>query len=210
MVPVAGRPLIYHALERFRAVGIRRLTIIINETSDDCRRWLHDYSGDFDLDLIIYTTPSSYVSFQMVVDRLVCAPTVITTIDSFMPVKDFSFFVDSATGLAQDSVALGLTENVEDENPLWATLDAVDGRIRQLGGRDGSHVTAGLYWLPGQRLARAAINFARLRDYLMWLVSEHQPVYGIALPRVFDIDRARDIVAAEAAGFGRERGVSSP
>jgi NDP-sugar pyrophosphorylase family protein len=204
MVPVAGRPLIYHALERFRVVGIRRLTIIINETSDDCRQWLYDYGSDFDLDLIIHTTASSYVSFQMVVNRLVCAPAVITTIDSIMPVKDFSFFVNSAADLAQESVALGLTENLEDENPLWATLDPMDSRIRQLGGRFGSHVTAGLYWLPGQRLAQATINFARLRDYLMWLVSKHQPVYGIALPRVFDIDRARDIAAAEAAGFGRE------
>ena len=36
----AAGPLIDHALERFRAVGVRRVTIIINEESDDCRRWL--------------------------------------------------------------------------------------------------------------------------------------------------------------------------
>ena len=46
----------------------------------------------------------------------------------------------------------------------------------------------------------------RLRDYLGWLVAEGQPVYGVVLPRVFDIDRARDIVAAELAGLGSERG----
>ena len=51
-----------------------------------------------------------------------------------------------------------------------------------------------------------AAGFARLRDYLGWLVAEPEPVYGIVLPRVFDIDRARDIVAAELAGLGRERG----
>jgi len=80
-----------------------------------------------------------------------------------------------------------------------------DGRIRQLGGSGGSHVTAGLYWLPAQRLTEPRAGFARLRDYLGWLV-EHQPVYGIVLPRVFDIDRAQDIVAAELSGFDRERG----
>lgn len=208
MVPVAGRPLIDLALDRFRAVGIRRLTIIINDRSDDCRQWLSDHGGDFDLDIIVRATPSSYASFQLVVDRLARAPAVITTIDAIMPVNDFLTFVKSATGLAKDAVVLGLTDYVDDEDPLWATLDAADGHIRQLGGNVGTHVTAGLYWLPAQRPAEPATGFARLRDYLGWLVAEHQPVYGIVLPRVFDIDRARDIVAAELAGLGHELGNS--
>jgi NDP-sugar pyrophosphorylase family protein len=206
MVPVAGRPLIDLTLDRFRAVGIRQLTIIINDTSDDCRQWLRDHAGDFDLDLIVRATPSSYASFQTVVSRLVGAPAVITTIDAVMPVNDFYIFVKSATDFAKNAIALGLTDHVDDENPLWATLDAADGRIRQLGGSQGTHVTAGLYWLPAQRPPAPTSSFARLRDYLGWLVAEHQPVCGIVLPCVFDIDRARDIAAAEAAGFGRERG----
>jgi NDP-sugar pyrophosphorylase family protein len=203
MVPVAGRPLIDLTLDRFRAVGIRRLTIIINDASDDCRQWLGDHAGDFDVDLIVHTTPSSYASFQIVVDRLVRAPAVITTIDVIMPVHNFYIFVKSATDIARNAVALGLTDHVDDESPLWATLDA-DGRIRQLGGTRGTHVTAGLYWLSAQRPPEPTTGFARLRDYLGWLVAEHQPVYGIALPRVYDIDRASDIAAAEAAGFGRD------
>jgi NDP-sugar pyrophosphorylase family protein len=206
MVPVAGRPLIALALDRFRAAGIRRLTIIINDRSDDCRQWLSDHGGDFDLDIIMRATPSSYASFKLVVDRLARAPAVITTIDAIMPVNDFLTFVKSATDLARDALVLGLTNFIDDENPLWATLDGADGHIRQLGGKFGTHVTAGLYWLPAQRPAEPATGFARLRDYLGWLVAEHQPVYGIVLPRVFDIDRARDIVAAELAGSGHELG----
>jgi NDP-sugar pyrophosphorylase family protein len=206
MVPVGGRPLIDHALDRFRAAGIRRLTILINDTSDDCRQWLHDHSGDFDLDLIVRATPSSYASFQLVVDRLAGAPAVITTIDAIMPVNDFHIFLKSAAEFAKDAVVLGLTDQVDDENPLWATLNTADGRIVQLGGINGSHITAGLYWLPAQRPAEPKTGFARLRDYLGWLVAEHQPVYGIVLPRVFDIDRARDIMAAELAGLCSEHG----
>jgi hypothetical protein len=138
---------------------------------------------------------------------LVRAPALITTVDAIMPINDFHTFVESATRLAKNAVVLGLTGYVDDENPLWATLDAADGRIRQLGGSGGSHVTAGLYWLPARRPAEPKTGFARLRDYLGWLV-EHQPVYGIVLPRVFDIDRAQDIVAAELSGFDRERGNS--
>jgi len=198
MVQVAGRPLIELTLDRFRAAGIRRLSVIINEASEDCRAWLRANAGDFDLDLIVRTTPSSYASFRTVADRLRGAPAVITTVDSVMPVHDFCAFVGSGAALAGNAVALGLTDHVDDENPLWATLDA-DGVVRHLGGTHGTHVTAGLYWLPPQHPAEPTAGFARLRDYLGWLVAGHQPVYGIALPRVFDVDRARDIAAAEAA-----------
>jgi NDP-sugar pyrophosphorylase family protein len=206
MVPVSGRPLIALTLERFRAAGIRRLSVIINDTSDDCRQWLRDHTADFELDLVVRTTPSSFASFGIVADRLLGGPAVITTIDAVLPANDFCDFVTSAAGLAANTVALGLTGHVDDEDPLWATLDPVDGRIRQLGGGHGTHVTAGLYWLPVQRPAQPAAGFSRLRDYLGWLVAQHCPVHGIVLPCVFDIDRARDVAAAEARGFGLERG----
>jgi len=206
MVPVGGRPLIALALDRFRAVGIFRLTIVINETSDDCRQWLDDHAEDFDLDLIVRKTPSSYATFKLVTDRLVSAPAVITTVDAVMPVNDFQLFIKSASSLPKNAVVLGVTNFVDDENPLWATLDASDGHIQKLGGSKGTHVTAGLYWLPARRPSEAPTDFARLRDYLGWLVAEGHPVYGVALPRVFDIDRARDIVAAELAELDREHG----
>src|SRR5260370_6416144 len=141
MVPVAGRPLIDLTLDRFRVVGIRRLTIIINDTSDDCRQWLCDHAADFDLDLIVRTTPSSYASFHVVADRLVGGPPGITTIDAVMPVSDFCTFVRSAPGLAKNAVALGLTHHVDDENPLLATLAAAHRRIRHVRVRHCPHGT---------------------------------------------------------------------
>jgi NDP-sugar pyrophosphorylase family protein len=200
MTPVGGRPLIGHALDRFRAVGIDRATVIINEGGVDCRQWLSDRGHDFDLDVIVRTTPSSYASFELVAARLRGAPAVITTVDAVMPVDAFRHFVTSAATFPQDAVVLGLTRHVDDDNPLWAVMDE-DERIRRLGGDQGSHVTAGLYWLPAERIAEPKARFDRLRDYLKWLVDEGRPVYGVVLPLVFDIDRAHDVEAAEQAGF---------
>jgi NDP-sugar pyrophosphorylase family protein len=204
MTPVDGQPLIGHALDRFRTVGIRGATVIINEGSDDCRQWLCDHGQDFDLDLIVRTTPSSYASFELVASRLGGAPAVITTVDAIMPVDAFQHFVNSAARLPSDAVVLGLTSRVDDENPLWATTEE-DGRVLSLGGDRGSYVTAGVYWLPAQRGAEPSARFDRLRDYLKWLVDERGPVYGVVLPLVFDIDRAHDVQAAEQAGLSRWR-----
>jgi NDP-sugar pyrophosphorylase family protein len=202
MTPVGGRPLIEHALSRFRAVGVDRVTAIVNEESDDCRRWLSDHAQDLDLDLIVRTTPSSYASFELVAARLAGAPAVITTVDAIVALDAFQHFVESAARFPDDAVVLGLTGHVDDENPLWATLDE-DGRIWRLGGGQGSHVTAGIYWLPPHRAVTPVAGSGRLRDYLKWLVDEGRPVYGVVLPLVFDIDRAHDVAAAEEAGFRR-------
>lgn len=202
MITVGGRPLIEHALDRFRAIGIRQATVIINEGSDDCRRWLSDHGDGLDLDVIVRTTPSSYASFVLVAARLAGAPAIITTVDAIMAIEAFQHFVKSAAGFPDDAVVLGLTSHVDDDNPLWATLDG-DRRIRRLGGDQGSHVTAGVYRLPAHRAAPPTSGFDRLRDYLKWLVEEGQPVYGVILPLVFDIDRAHDVEAAEQAGFRR-------
>ncbi|MBV9289726.1 MAG: NDP-sugar synthase [Hyphomicrobiales bacterium] len=205
MIPVGGRPLINHALDRLRAVGVRRVSIIINEESDDCRHWLDRNARDLDLDLVVRTTPSSYESFKIVAERLAPAPAVMTTIDAIMPVDDFRRFVRSAAGFAEDATVLGLTAHIDDADPLWATLDLPSGRVRRLGDPVGSHVTAGVYWLPARRIAEPKIGFARLRDYLKWLVRERRQVYGVVLPLVFDVDRARDVRAAELAELFRER-----
>ncbi len=200
MTPVGGRPLIDHALDRFRAVGIRRATVIINEGSDDCRHWLNDHDHNLDLEVIVRTTPSSYASFELVAARLAGEPALITTVDTIMPADAFQRFISAATSFPADAVVLGLTDHVDDDNPLWATMEE-NGRIRRLGGDRGDHVTAGLYWLPADQGAAPAAHFDRLRDYLKWLVDEGRLVYGVVLPLVFDIDRAHDVKAAEQAAF---------
>ncbi len=206
MVPVAGRVLIQHALDRFAAVDIRRLSIIINETSEDCRQWLEDNANDFELDLVIRSTASSYASFRIIAEQLAGARALITTVDSIMALADFRRFVVASAELPADAVILGLCTQVDDEKPLWVTLDSGSGRIERLGDTTGSHVTTGVYVLPSQWRAGPEVGFDRLRDYLKWLVDGHYPVYGVAVPWTIDVDRPHDIDMAQRAiadnGFG--------
>jgi hypothetical protein len=92
---------------------------------------------------------------------------------------------------------LAVTPFVDDERPLWATLDG-DGRVLTLGGDGGDVVTAGVYVGPARvrALARPA-GLGRLREYLAWLVASGEPVYGEVIERVIDVDRASDVTLAE-------------
>jgi NDP-sugar pyrophosphorylase family protein len=197
LMPIAGRPLIAHSLERLRAAGIARIAMIINEESPDCRLWL-EHNGN-SLDLVVRSTPSSYASFRIVAGRLAGQAAVITTVDSIMAAADFRRFLDAAARMPQGTFVLGLTAHVEDEKPLWASLDRDSGRIVALGQPNSGLVTAGVYVLPAHRPAEPAGGFARLRDYLGWLVTSGHPVHGVIMGRVFDVDRPQDVAAAERA-----------
>ncbi len=203
MTRVAGRPLIEHAIERFRAVGISRPSIILNEESLDCREWLEARNAVSAVDLIVRTTPSSFASFQAVTGRLAGQRAVITTVDCIMTVAEFCGFVSADADFPDDALVLGLSHQVNDDNPLWVSLDPTDARVRKIGGDHGSHVTAGLYVVPACGVEKPETEFPRLRDYLAWLVDRRCPVYGVVLANVFDIDRIGDIHAAEHALFGR-------
>ena len=195
MTPVGGQPLIGHALDRFRTVGVLQATVIINEGSHDCRGWLGDHGQDFDLDVIVRTTPSSYASFEIAAEEPPALRRSSRRLMQSCRQMLFGILLRSAASFPSDAVVLGLTGHVDDDNPLWATLDE-DGRILRIGGDQGSHVTAGLYWLPAHWVANPNRSFNRLRDYLKCLVDEGRPVYGAVLPLVFDIDRAHDVEAA--------------
>ena len=127
---------------------------------------------------------------------------MIATVDSIMAAESFRAFLEHAASCPADALVLGLTGHVDDEKPLWATLDRKTGRIARLGEPHSGLVTAGVYVLPAQRPAEPAGGFARLRDYLGWLVSSGHPVHGIDIGRVFDIDRVQDVAAAERALSG--------
>ena len=108
--------------------------------------------------------------------------------------------------MPQDAFVLGLTAHVEDEKPLWATLDRQTGRILALGKPNSGLVTAGVYVLPAHGPAEPAGRFARLRDYLGWLITSGHPVHGVIMGRVFDVDRPQDVAAAELALAGERQG----
>lgn len=199
LVPVAGTTLIERVIGNFLAAGIGSLVIIFNEEyGRECERLVRSRFPDVDIEVVIKTTASSLESFLTIAERIKPGPALISTVDAWCSPNDFKAFVEEAARGAPDATVLAVTPFVADERPLWALLDQ-SGRVKSLGGDSGTMVTAGMY-LMSERVRRLSVpkGLGRLRDYLSWLVASGEPVFGIPIQSVVDVDRGEDVPLAEA------------
>jgi len=197
LVPVAGVPLIEWVIGNFRAAGITSLVIIVNEQGRACRDRVHARFPDLDVDVIVKTTRSSLESFLEVSGRLAGDRAVISTVDAWCRPADFAGFVRAALRRPADASVLGVTPFVADERPLWVDVDAA-GRVRRVGGPDGTHVTAGLYMLSERARAADPPPLGSLREFLAWLSAQGEPFYAETIEQVVDVDQQSDVMLAEA------------
>jgi len=200
LVPIAGVSLLEHTLGNFQAAGICRVTIIFNETEEECARIAHERFPKIDLDIVIRTTASSYESYRTIAPRLGTGAALVSTIDAWCPQESFVAFVDAASATPESTV-LAVTRFVEDERPLWVSIDP-SGRVTGLGGGSGDAVTAGIYVFSERARRRAPADLPRLRDYLAWIVQNGEPVRAIEIPKVVDVDWRADVAAAEEMARG--------
>jgi NDP-sugar pyrophosphorylase family protein len=198
MVPVAGVPLLEGVVNNFVAAGISPLTLIVNEDERACVDWLAARFPAVELRWIVRTTASSLESFRRVLAEAPGGPIVVSTVDAWCRPADFVRFVEAARRRPPDAVVLAVTPLVDDEAPLWVILDG-DGRIQRVGGDAGNAVTAGIYVVPERvRALVPPAGLGRLREFLAWLVTCGEMVYGETIDRVVDVDRAADVALAES------------
>lgn len=200
LVPVAGSRLIERVIGNFLAAGIGSLVIIFNEEDGrECERWVRSRFPDADIDIIVKTTASSLESFLTIGGRIKTGPALISTVDAWCSPDDFKAFLENAARQPSDAMVLAVTPFVADERPLWVDLDQ-SGRVKTLGDKTGTMVTAGMYLVPEHvRQLLVPKGLARLRDYLSWLVASGEPVFGVSIETVVDVDRGEDVRLAEAS-----------
>lgn len=197
LVPVAGVPLIEWVLRNFVAAGIVAPVIIVNEQARSCVEGIRARFPDLEIEFIVKTTPSSLESFFAVSRRLAGGRALISTVDAWCRPEDFVRFVDAALRHPPEVSVLAATPFVADENPLWLNVDHA-GRVQDLGGSSGTLVTAGMYVLSERARTATPPPLGRLRDFLAWLVRQGEPLYAETIQTVVDVDRASDVLLAEA------------
>jgi NDP-sugar pyrophosphorylase family protein len=197
LVPVAGVPLIDGVVRNFLAAGILSLTVIVNEEQRAFVQGLAVRFPAVDFRFIVRTTASSLESFTRVLATAPPGRILVSTVDAWCRPADFVGFVEAARRRPPEATVLAVTPLVDDERPLWATLDG-DSRIRSLGGATGDVVTGGMYLVSERVRALTPPPLGRLREFLAWLVTRGEMVYGETIDRVVDVDRLADVTLAES------------
>ena len=197
MIPIGGIPLIQHALLHFKEAGVRRVVLILNERERDCADWIRRTFLDFQLEIIVKSTQSSFESFWRVGRQLGPGRHLISTVDSICAPQELRKMAAAAPE-GGPGVYLGVTEFVDDEKPLWVTLQGLENRITGLGQPRGTHATAGFYSVPGSIFEyEPAVPPMALRAFLKGLAEGGTPFYGVPLSKVVDVDSPKDVEVAE-------------
>lgn len=200
MVPVAGVPLCHWVAAALKSAGVTELTVLLNSRGGAARQSLKAAFPDMKWTFLMKDTASSWESFRLVAQTLAQGGPdfLLSTVDCLIPPDEARRFADEARRSAAPAV-LALTAFVDDENPLWADLDA-SSAVTALGdaARQKTHVTAGMYYLASVTAAvmPAAQAHGSLRSYLAALVRQGG-VAGIPLSKTLDVDRPEDVRQAE-------------
>jgi len=198
MIPIAGIPLVEHAMANLTAAGVDEISVIFNAEGESCAAFLRERFAGLSPRILVKTTASSLESFREISRLAGPGPLLVTTVDAFCAPAEFAAFAERARRLPETTTALAVTRFVDDENPLRVSAES-DGRIRTIGGSSGDAVTAGFYLFSerARRLADPRSNLDRLRDYLAWLLESGEPIAAIEVGTVVDVDRAADVQTAE-------------
>ena len=205
LIAIAGTPLVDRVLDAVAAAGIDEVVCIFNALADSdavahhCRA----RQGLPRLTIVRRTTSSSMESLFVLAPLLGDAPALVLTVDAvFDPVILREFLAAAARTTGAD-VVLAVTSFIDDEKPLWVSLDGA-GRVDALGedAAASALVTAGFYVFAPRVFAEiAAARAARLsalRQFLGHLLRRGYHMYGAPVGKSVDVDRPEDIAAADA------------
>jgi len=203
LVPVGGRPMIARVIDAAAGLGVSSVACIVNELNPAVSDYLQSRDWPVPLELVVRTTPSSMESLFCLAPHLAGEPFVLSTVDVVFGGQVFEKFIMEARRLKDSMGALALTSHVDDEKPLWVTVDSWQ-RITAMGdaARGSGTVTAGFYYFKPDIFSEIEVArrkaFKALRQFLGHLVDRGYPLHGVMVPKTIDVDVPDDIEKAEA------------
>ncbi len=206
LVEIDGQPLVQRTIDAFVRCGISRISIIVNEESEDLLVYLREMGASVPIAIHVESTPSSLHSLGALAVALAGDHKhfFLTTVDAIYDPAELCAFVRAVGNGTEPSVAtLAITRTVEDESPLPVAFDAESGRITAIGEEvePVEWITGGLYHFPQRVLmeipALIAGGMHRLRRFQAWLLTAGYDVRGCPFGTMIDVDHASDVDAAE-------------
>jgi NDP-sugar pyrophosphorylase family protein len=201
LVKVAGIPLIDWTIKSMIAMNYTHITVLLNSKGKPVKEHLKNAFPNINFVFILKDTASSYESFNLVSQTLAqnARTFLLSTVDSLYHPDTLKEFVKLSEG-DDFAAALGITDKVHDEKPLWADINK-NGEIIAMGqnAKDKKYATSGIYLLT-QSLVNEMPHpsaYEALREYLQDIAAQGKKIKSVMAPDSVDVDTEEDIKIAE-------------
>jgi len=200
LLEIDGIPMIERILKTCVKNGASEISIIINETSGDVKKFLENYNMPVKLNLIIKSTPSSLHSLYELGRFVKGAPFLLMTTDSVFQEREFNGYVEFINSRKEYDGVLAVTGFIDDEKPLYVKTNGnlitefSDSR------KDCSLVTGGIYHFSVdifpviEMLLNNKVH--RLRNFLRKFTEFGGELAAYKFSKIVDVDHLSDIPQA--------------
>ncbi len=204
LVEVGGEALLVRQIRMMLAMGIARVSVIINSETDRIRQEM-GIKLPAGTELLVADTPSSMESLLRLGDLIPPGRFLLSTVDTVLSEGEFGRFFDQARALTDPASgpgfdgALGVVPWRGDAKPLFVRLDS-QSKINEFGNDSQKLVTASVYLFSTRIFSYAAEarvqKLDALRRYLGLLVDKGLKLSGVPMSDVVDVDEPSDLEVA--------------
>lgn len=209
LVRLNGEPMIERLIRIFFDNDAEEVAIIVNQLHPQTEEFVRELMAQhpqWNIRLVVQTTPSSMHSFAELAPYLSDAPFCLTTVDTIFREDDFRRYITdfrAALEAGADGV-MAVTDFIDDEKPLYiGTDDAmnIDGFYDAREPRF-RYISGGIYALAPvaiQTLHRCMNEGqSRMRNFQRGLIVDGLHLKAHLFSKILDVDHAADIEKAEA------------
>jgi NDP-sugar pyrophosphorylase family protein len=201
-----GVPLIHRLLDIFCCNGAEAVSIILNEDMLSVQEQVEARARQLPVPIrwVIQSTPSSLHSFHALSPFLKEGKFCLTTVDTVFHPDTFAAFIRAFEEDADNDGLLAVTDYIDDEKPLYVSVDEATGHILDFHDQARDHdpyISGGIYGLTPQTLPTLdrciEQNIAHLRNYQRRLLADGFKLKAYPFGKIIDVDRMKDIETAE-------------
>lgn len=201
LIKINNIPLIKRVIDLGIKYGAHSINCIINEESDDLKKYLEDTDYSVPLNLIVKTTKSSLHSLHEL-SKENSFPLLLATCDSVFLEKEFEAFLEYSKLKIEAEGVIAVTDFIDDEKPLYTATDD-DMKITNFNDDDkgDKYITGGLYYFKKniKKEVDEAVNRGMylLRNFQRYLIEKKIQLYAFPFSKIIDVDHINDIRKAE-------------
>lgn len=213
LIELCGCPMVERLMRIFADLGAEGISIIVNEQMTDVLPFVREVAATLQcpVTVICKSTPSSMHSFYEVARSIPGnAKFIATTVDTIFRPEEFAAYSEAFAADTVNDGAMGLTDYIDDEKPLYVD---VDSEMMITAFRDSSdghdrYISGGIYGLSRDKVIPVledclAAGVSRMRNFQRALLAAGLRLRGCPFDKILDVDHAADIPKAEAFLCGR-------